>query len=80
MQRSAVSIPSNIAEGHDRKTDREFARFLRIALGSSAELETQMTLALRLEMFDSTQIMPTLAELTEVRKMINKFISTVANR
>ena len=45
MQRAAVSIPSNIAEGAARGTNNEFIRFLRISLGSLAELETQTILA-----------------------------------
>lgn len=49
MRKAAVSIPSNIAEGQGRRsTDEEFARFLRIALGSNCELETQLELSRRL--------------------------------
>ena len=45
LQRAAVSIPSNIAEGHARGTNKEFNRFLFISLGSVAELETQLTIS-----------------------------------
>jgi len=45
MRAAAVSIPSNIAEGAARNSNREFVRFLRVALGSLAELETQILLA-----------------------------------
>lgn len=45
MQRSAVSIPSNIAEGHGRNHTAEFVQFLAIAYGSSAELDTQIIIA-----------------------------------
>lgn len=45
MRRSAVSIPSNVAEGFRRRHNKEYARFLDIALGSCAELETQATIA-----------------------------------
>ena len=45
MRRAAVSIPSNIAEGHARRTQRQFRHFLKIASGSLAELQTQLILA-----------------------------------
>jgi len=48
LRRSAVSVPSNIAEGHGRSGRREFAHHLSIALGSLAECETQMQIAQRL--------------------------------
>lgn len=49
IRRAAVSIPSNIAEGAGRNHDREFIQFLYVALGSLAELETQMLISQRLE-------------------------------
>ena len=45
MRRAAASIPSNIAEGANRKTTKEYIQFLYIALGSAAELETQLIIA-----------------------------------
>lgn len=48
MRRAAISIPSNIAEGRNRGTRKDFVQFLRIALGSTAELETQIEIAKRL--------------------------------
>ncbi|HUH37434.1 MAG TPA: four helix bundle protein [Spongiibacteraceae bacterium] len=50
MRRAAVSLPSNIAEGAGRGTDKEFSRFLQIARGSLFELETQVDIARRLEL------------------------------
>lgn len=49
LRRSAVSVPSNIAEGAARSTRKEFIQFLHVALGSLAEAETQMILARRLD-------------------------------
>jgi four helix bundle protein len=48
MRRAAVSVPSCIAEGHDRHTTREYVRFVGIAAGSLAELRTQLEIAMRL--------------------------------
>ncbi|MDO8468478.1 MAG: four helix bundle protein [Candidatus Peribacter sp.] len=71
MRRCAVSIPSNIAEGRNRSTRREFAHFLRIALGSSAELETQLLLTERIHHVESKNI---LLLLDEVQKMLSTVI------
>lgn len=53
MRRAAVSVPSDTAEGYDRGSNKEFIQFLQIALGSNAELRTQLYLAQRLTKLDS---------------------------
>ncbi len=55
MQRAAVSIPSNIAEGAARKNTKEFLQFLYYSLGSAAEIETQITIAKNLGYVKSTE-------------------------
>lgn len=80
MRRSAVSIASNIAEGHRRSTRKDFINFLRMADGSSAELETQMiiceSLSYELEVTHAKEL------LEEVQKMLSVMIKKLldANR
>ncbi len=69
MRRAAVSIPSNIAEGHTR-TRAEFGRFLRIARGSLAELETQLDLAQRIGYLPQSQFEELTTELTIIGKQL----------
>ena len=70
LQRSAVSLPSNIAEGHGRNSQKEFNHFLGIALGSLAELETQLILAQQLKYLTEEDISPALQNADEIGKML----------
>ncbi|MCR9292941.1 MAG: four helix bundle protein [bacterium] len=70
MQRAAVSIPSNIAEGSERG-GKDFERFLRIAQGSSAELRTQAYIAKKIGVLSHDQFTPLLNELKEISRMLN---------
>ncbi len=75
IRRSAVSIPSNIAEGCGRNSPREFRRFLRIAYGSGCEVETQVRIA-RLAGIDSgDEIATVLDEVDEIRQMLTALIA-----
>lgn len=74
MQRSAVSIPSNIAEGCSRDSDKDFVRYLRIALGSSFELETQSRIYAELGFIDREGMELFMDDLGELQKMIRGFI------
>lgn len=71
LRRAAVSIPSNIAEGHTRQHTREFLHFVSIAQGSLAELETQILIAERLAYVTTEQIQPLLFEITELGRMLS---------
>ena len=69
LRRSAVSIPSNIAEGFARFSNKEYKQFLFISLGSCAELFTQITIALRLGYFENKEADKLLNEIDEISKM-----------
>lgn len=69
LRRSAVSIPSNIAEGAGRNTNGEFIQFLGIANGSSFELLTQLYLSKRLDLITEDKVRPIINEILEVTKM-----------
>lgn len=77
MQRAAISIPSNIAEGAGRESVKDFIRFLDIANGSAFELETQLFLCTDLEYVKSDQINPLISELKEIQRMIFRFRSNL---
>ncbi|MFA7183066.1 MAG: four helix bundle protein [Bacteroidales bacterium] len=69
MRRAAVSIPSNIAEGAGRKSPKEFCQFLSFALGSIAELETQLIISGNLKYISQNHQDELLKTLLEIRKM-----------
>ncbi len=70
MRRSAVSIGSNIAEGAGRQSNKEFAKYLRIAYGSACELETQVIIAKNLSYLTAINFSDFVKELHEIQKMI----------
>ena len=75
MQRCAVSIPSNIAEGASRDSSKEFSRYLQIAIGSSFELETQLIISSRLGYIkESEHILERLNRLQRRLNALNKSI------
>lgn len=71
MRRSAVSIPSNIAEGYQRKTTKDYEHFVRISYGSAAELETQLIIAGRVGYLDSETRLQVEKSLVEVLRLIS---------
>lgn len=72
IQRAAVSIPSNIAEGFDRQTNNEFIRFLRIVKGSCAELRTHLIISQRVGILRNDDLIEGTRRLSS---MIQKLIS-----
>ena len=78
MTRAAVSISSNIAEGSSRSSDKDFKRFLEIALGSCFELETQTILANELGLIEENKTEMLLSSITEEQKMISGFIKKLS--
>jgi len=69
MRRASISIPSNIAEGSKRRSEKEYKHFLFIAYGSGAELETQIELSKKLGMIKESKKLEEM--LNEVMKMLN---------
>lgn len=80
MERAAVSIPSNIAEGAGRRSVAEFAHFLDIALGSAYELETQLIIAHRRKYISDELFTQTDDALVSLQKRIGTFISQITNK
>jgi four helix bundle protein len=79
IRRAAVSVPSNIAEGHARHSRKDFAHFLMIAQGSIAELETQLYLAVRMAMLaesDVDSLMPLSGEVSKMLMSLRTKLST----
>ena len=74
MLRSAVSIPSNVAEGAERDSKRDFVRFLRISKGSAAELRTQLHIAGAASIVSTKSCDQVKSEVTEISRMLQGLI------
>lgn len=77
MKRSSSSIPTNIAEGCGRSSDKDFCRFLYISFGSANELEYQILLSIDLNFIDSEKGQKLLAQIEEIKKNV-KWINNKA--
>ncbi len=80
MRRAAVSIPSNIAEGQGRKATKDFVRFLLIAQGSKAELQTQILICERLGYLPKEQTHSAKMYTEEIGKMLYAIIDKLQNQ
>lgn len=76
INRAALSIPSNIAEGVERNSVKEFVQFLHIAKGSAAELRTQLYITERIELLTSDVTRPLLQECKEISSMLQGLINS----
>ncbi|MBN8642987.1 MAG: four helix bundle protein [Flavobacteriales bacterium] len=77
LRRSSVSIPSNIAEGSSRKSNKDFARFLEIAIGSAYEIETQLLISNDLGFITEENLNPLLSKIDIMTKMMYNFQVTL---
>jgi len=80
IRRAAVSVPSNIAEGQARKTQKELARFLDIAKGSLAEIETQLIIASKLGYLDQGKTDELLKMTDQESRMLSGLINSVRKK
>lgn len=80
LRRAAVSVPSNIAEGKGRFTDREFALFLRHARGSLLEVETQLFIAGKLGYLTSEKVQSLAIQTEQLAKTLNALLNVVKEK
>lgn len=73
LRRASVSIPLNIAEGSSRNSNKDFSRFIEIAVGSAYEIETQLLIALDLEFITEDNLRILIDKLNVIIKMMLKF-------
>ncbi|MEM6842546.1 MAG: four helix bundle protein [Bacteroidota bacterium] len=76
IQRSVISIPSNIAEGFERKSNKEFIQYLYIAQGSCAELRTQLMIAENAQLIEINDIDKLIEKTRKISAMLHKLIQT----
>jgi four helix bundle protein len=78
--RAASSIPANIAEGRRRKTDKDFAKFLFIAVGSASELESHLIFACEAGLIGQSEFTSLVSQTIEVRKMLYALIKRLGEQ
>jgi len=80
LRRAAVSIPSNIAEGSARNHNKEFIQFLYIALGSSAEIDTQLIISQNLGYITESNLKLLTEKTTDIRSMLIGLIKSLQTK
>ena len=80
IRRASVSIAANIAEGHGREHTRSFVQFLRIAQGSTKELETHLIIAEKVELVAHDHVEPLVTAIDEVGRMLRSLIRSLENK
>ncbi len=79
LRRATVSIPSNIAEGYGRKSDRDFYRYLKISIASLYEVQTQLEIAHNLQFVTENQFTALYGRAREIERILSAFSKTVKN-
>ena len=79
MNRAAISIPSNIAEGSSRRTNKDYFRFIAISFGSSFELETHLIIAQKTGLGNSEKINEMMIDISEEQKMLQAFMNKLTD-
>ena len=80
IRRCAVSIPSDIAEGHDRRSTKEFAQFLSISMGSAFELESQLIVAQKLNYINEGDVDLLCKRITQIQNMLFKLKQSIKEK
>jgi four helix bundle protein len=80
LRRAAIYVPSNIAEGHAQDSDAVFGRHLNIAIGSAAELDTQLPIAHKIGYINREQLLTASRNLQEITKMLRGLLRTIRSQ
>ena len=80
IRRSAISIPSNIAEGYGRESNKEYLRFLNISISSLFEMQTQLEIAKNINYINETDFNNIYEDSREIERMLTSFIKKIKER
>lgn len=80
IRRCAISIPSNIPEGYGREGNKDYLKFLNIAIASLFEMQTQLEIAFNLYYINETQFKKTFEESREIERMLSSFYKKIKER